>query len=165
MAKGRKVSDIATQRGTSVDDVLAHLKKAGIEVVDGEVSVDEEAIEKAYAAPAGRRCAAVPAAARPARSAASSSTQAPHVGATRAAAATGVAGAAAAATARAAGGARRAHRSGEGAVWVQRQGRLPAARHLHAGDHQGAHGLRRDGHHHADAQRRGHRGACHRLQP
>jgi translation initiation factor IF-2 len=53
MAKKRKVSDIATQRGTSVDDVLAHLKKAGIEVVDGEVSVDEEAIEKAYAAPSG----------------------------------------------------------------------------------------------------------------
>jgi translation initiation factor IF-2 len=53
MAKKRKVSEIATQRGTSVDDVLAHLKKAGIEVVDGEVSVDEEAIEKAYAAPAG----------------------------------------------------------------------------------------------------------------
>ncbi|MBN2203821.1 MAG: translation initiation factor IF-2 N-terminal domain-containing protein, partial [Thermoleophilia bacterium] len=57
MAKKRKVSDIARQRGTSVDDVLAHLKKAGIEVVDGEVSVDEEAIEKAYAGatPAPRR--------------------------------------------------------------------------------------------------------------
>ena len=53
MAKKRKVSEIATQRGTSVDDVLAHLKKAGIEVVDGEVSVDEEAIEKAYATPQG----------------------------------------------------------------------------------------------------------------
>ena len=53
MAKSRKVSDIARQRGTSVDDVLAHLKRAGIEVVDGEVSVDEEAIEKAYAAVAG----------------------------------------------------------------------------------------------------------------
>ena len=53
MAKKRKVSEIATQRGTSVDDVLAHLKKAGIEVVDGEVNVDEEAIEKAYTAPAG----------------------------------------------------------------------------------------------------------------
>jgi translation initiation factor IF-2 len=53
MAKGRKVSDIAQQRGTSVDDVLAHLKRAGIEVVDGEVSVDEEAIEKAYTAVAG----------------------------------------------------------------------------------------------------------------
>jgi translation initiation factor IF-2 len=50
MAGKRKVSDIASQRGTSVDDVLAHLKKAGIEVVDGEVSVDDEAIEKAYAA-------------------------------------------------------------------------------------------------------------------
>jgi translation initiation factor IF-2 len=57
VAKKRKVSDIARQRGTSVDDVLAHLKKAGIEVVDGEVNVDEEAIEKAYttAAPAPRR--------------------------------------------------------------------------------------------------------------
>ena len=54
MAKRRKVSEIATQRGTSVDDVLAHLKKAGIEVIDGEVSVDEQAIERAYAAsPAG----------------------------------------------------------------------------------------------------------------
>ena len=53
MATKRKVSDIATQRKTSVDDVLAHLKKAGIEVVDGEVTVDDEAIEKAYAAPAG----------------------------------------------------------------------------------------------------------------
>ena len=52
MAK-RKVSDIATQRKTSVDDVLAHLKKAGIEVVDGEVSVDDAAIEKAYATAAG----------------------------------------------------------------------------------------------------------------
>ncbi len=66
MAKNRKVSDIATQRGTSVDDVLAHLKKAGIDVVDGEVNVDDEAIEKAYAAPAGgavRRRAGGPAAA------------------------------------------------------------------------------------------------------
>ncbi|HQF51587.1 MAG TPA: translation initiation factor IF-2 [Thermoleophilia bacterium] len=67
MAKKRKVSDIATQRGTSVDDVLAHLKKAGIEVVDGVVNVDEEAIEKAYAtapsagAPVRRRSGGGPA--------------------------------------------------------------------------------------------------------
>ena len=60
MAGKRKVSDIASQRGTSVDDVLAHLKKAGIEVVDGEVSVDEEAIEKAYAAAGPRRPRANP---------------------------------------------------------------------------------------------------------
>ena len=57
MAK-RKVSDIATQRKTSVDDVLAHLKKAGIEVVDGEVNVDDEAIEKAYTTTCGQRGAA-----------------------------------------------------------------------------------------------------------
>ena len=93
MAKKRKVSDIATQRKTSVDDVLAHLKKAGIEVVDGEVNVDEEAIEKAYAAPAGGPCAGAPAAGRPARSAASSSTPAPPGAA--AARATGAAAAAA----------------------------------------------------------------------
>jgi len=53
MATKRKVSDIATQRKTSVDDVLAHLKKAGIEVVDGEINADDEAIEKAYTAAAG----------------------------------------------------------------------------------------------------------------
>lgn len=53
MAKKRKVSEIAAQRGTSVDDVLAHLKKAGIEVLDGEVSVDESAIERAYATSGG----------------------------------------------------------------------------------------------------------------
>jgi translation initiation factor IF-2 len=53
MATKRKVSDIATQRKTSVDDVLAHLKKAGIEIVDGEVTVEDEAIDKALAAPAG----------------------------------------------------------------------------------------------------------------
>ena len=53
MATKRKVSDIATQRKTSVDDVLAHLKKAGIEVLNGEVAVEDEAIEKAFAAPAG----------------------------------------------------------------------------------------------------------------
>src|SRR5665647_2099441 len=41
MAQKRKVSDIATQRGTSVDDVLAHLKKAGIEVVDVDLPVDD----------------------------------------------------------------------------------------------------------------------------
>jgi translation initiation factor IF-2 len=52
MANKRKISDIATQRKTSVDDVLAHLKKAGIEVVNGEVDIADEAIEKAYAAPA-----------------------------------------------------------------------------------------------------------------
>ncbi len=49
MAKKFKVSDIARQRSASVDDVLAHLKKAGIEVVDGEINVEEEAIEKAFA--------------------------------------------------------------------------------------------------------------------
>ena len=49
MAKNRKVSDIATQRGTSVDDVLAHLKKAGIEVVEGEVAVDDATLDKALA--------------------------------------------------------------------------------------------------------------------
>ena len=62
MANKRKVSDIATQRKTSVDDVLAHLKKAGIEVTDGEIDVADEVLDKAIAAPAGgvRRRAAGP---------------------------------------------------------------------------------------------------------
>ena len=51
MTKKRKVADIARQRGTSVDDVLAHLKRAGIEVTEGQVNIDDEALEKAYAAP------------------------------------------------------------------------------------------------------------------
>jgi len=55
VANRRKVADIAQQRGTSIDDVLAHLKKAGIEVTEGHVNVDEEAIERAYATPAGPR--------------------------------------------------------------------------------------------------------------
>jgi len=61
MANKRKVSDIASQRKTSVDDVLAHLKKAGIEVVDGEVDVPDETLEKAIAPATGvRRRAAAP---------------------------------------------------------------------------------------------------------
>jgi translation initiation factor IF-2 len=52
----KKIADIARQRGTSVDDVLAHLKRAGVELANGEVNVDEEVVEKAYAAsPAGAR--------------------------------------------------------------------------------------------------------------
>jgi translation initiation factor IF-2 len=63
MADKRKVSDIATQRKTSVDDVLAHLKKAGIEVIDGEIDVTDETLDKAIAAPAAgvRRRAGGPA--------------------------------------------------------------------------------------------------------
>jgi translation initiation factor IF-2 len=66
VTKKHKVSDIASQRGTSVDDVLAHLKRAGIEVTDGHVTVAEEEIEKAYAAPAAapRRSRGAPAGGR-----------------------------------------------------------------------------------------------------
>ncbi len=67
MANKRKVSDIAAQRGMSVDDVLAHLKKVGIKVVDGEVSVGDATIEKAFApsaAGAVRRRAGGPSAGR-----------------------------------------------------------------------------------------------------
>ena len=53
MTTKRKVTDIATQRKTSVDDVLAHLKKAGIEVVNGEIDVADETLDKAIAPPAG----------------------------------------------------------------------------------------------------------------
>jgi translation initiation factor IF-2 len=53
MADKRKISDIATQRKISVDDVLAHLKKAGIEVVEGEITVDDATLDRVLAGPAG----------------------------------------------------------------------------------------------------------------
>jgi len=55
MAKKTKVSDIARQRGTSVDDVLAHLKRAGITASNAEDTIDDAVVERAYAAPAHRR--------------------------------------------------------------------------------------------------------------
>jgi translation initiation factor IF-2 len=55
MAKKSKVSDIARQRGTSVDEVLAHLKRAGITASNAEDTIDDAVVEKAYAAPAHRR--------------------------------------------------------------------------------------------------------------
>jgi len=53
MAK-TKVSDIARQRGSSVDDVLAHLKRAGVTVSTAEDTVDEAVVEKAYSQAARR---------------------------------------------------------------------------------------------------------------
>jgi len=55
MAKMIKVSEVARQRATSVDDVLAHLKRTGVVVAGADDEVDEEAVTKAYAAPAHRR--------------------------------------------------------------------------------------------------------------
>jgi translation initiation factor IF-2 len=53
MADKRKIADIATQRKISVNDVLAHLKKAGIEVVEGEITVDDATLDRVLAGPAG----------------------------------------------------------------------------------------------------------------
>jgi len=49
VAKKSKVADIAQRRGTSVDDVLAHLKRAGVTATDAEDTVDDAVVEKAYA--------------------------------------------------------------------------------------------------------------------
>jgi translation initiation factor IF-2 len=65
MAKKKRVADIARQRGTSVDDVLARLKRVGIDLADGQVEVDEEDVERAYAAPQGAPSAGRPGGARP----------------------------------------------------------------------------------------------------
>ncbi len=54
MAKKTKVSEVARQRGTSVEDVLAHLKRTGV-VAGAEDEVEDAAVERAYAAPAHRR--------------------------------------------------------------------------------------------------------------
>ncbi len=53
--KNSKVSDIARQRGTTVEDVLAHLKRAGVDASTAEDVIDETLVDKAYAAPAHRR--------------------------------------------------------------------------------------------------------------
>ncbi|HJW75729.1 MAG TPA: translation initiation factor IF-2 [Thermoleophilia bacterium] len=65
MAKKKRVADIARQRGTSVDDVLARLKRVGVDVVDGQVEVDEDDVERAYAAPQSTPGPSRPAGARP----------------------------------------------------------------------------------------------------
>jgi translation initiation factor IF-2 len=44
----KKVSEIAQQRGTTVEDVLAHLKRAGVDAGDGEATVEEDLVQKAY---------------------------------------------------------------------------------------------------------------------
>jgi translation initiation factor IF-2 len=55
MAKKTRVSDIARQRGTSVDDVLAHLKRTGVTASGADDEIDDDAVERAYATPAHRR--------------------------------------------------------------------------------------------------------------
>ena len=55
MANKSKISDIARQKGTSVDDVLAHLKRAGVTASNAEDTVDDAVVEKAYAQAAHRR--------------------------------------------------------------------------------------------------------------
>ena len=44
----RLVADIAKQRGTTVADVLAHLRRAGVALAEGQLEVDEEVVDKAY---------------------------------------------------------------------------------------------------------------------
>jgi translation initiation factor IF-2 len=55
MVKKTKVSDVARQRGTTVDDVLARLKRTGVVVTGPDDEVEDTAVERAYAAPAHRR--------------------------------------------------------------------------------------------------------------
>ncbi|MGZ4198764.1 MAG: hypothetical protein ACXVP1_01100, partial [Thermoleophilia bacterium] len=49
----RPVAEIAQQRGTTVADVLAHLRRAGVELAAGQLEVDEDVVDKAYAQPTG----------------------------------------------------------------------------------------------------------------
>ena len=44
----RPVADIAKQRGTTVADVLAHLRRAGVALAEGQLEVDEDVVDKAY---------------------------------------------------------------------------------------------------------------------
>ena len=65
MAKRKKVVDVARQRGTSVDDVLARLKRVGVDGIDAQAEVDEADVERAYAAPQGQPAVNRPSGARP----------------------------------------------------------------------------------------------------
>ena len=45
----KPVAEVARQRNTTVEDVLTHLKRAGMELADGQTEVDEDIVDKAYA--------------------------------------------------------------------------------------------------------------------
>ncbi len=53
MARMRPVAEIAKQRGTTVADVLAHLRRAGVALAEGQLEVDEDVVDRAYAQSAG----------------------------------------------------------------------------------------------------------------
>lgn len=50
-----KVSEVARQRNTSVDDVLAHLKRAGVAATSADDAVEQAAVERAFASHPHRR--------------------------------------------------------------------------------------------------------------
>ena len=68
----KPVAEVARERNTTIEDVLVHLKRAGMELADGQTEVDEDSRRQGLrhrrrAAPAGR----VPAAAAATAAAAS----------------------------------------------------------------------------------------------
>ncbi|HMK92753.1 MAG TPA: translation initiation factor IF-2, partial [Thermoleophilia bacterium] len=50
MAGKKPIADIAKQRGVTIDDIRTHLKRAGFQLAEGEQNVDEDLVERAYAA-------------------------------------------------------------------------------------------------------------------
>jgi len=49
------VAQIAEQRGTTVADVLAHLRRAGVELAEGQLEVDEQVVARVYETASGAR--------------------------------------------------------------------------------------------------------------
>jgi len=55
VAGKKPIADIAKQRGTTVEDIRTHLKRAGFQLAEGETQVDEDLVERAYATPSSQR--------------------------------------------------------------------------------------------------------------
>ena len=45
----KPVAEVARERNTTIEDVLVHLKRAGMELADGQTEVDEDIVDKAFA--------------------------------------------------------------------------------------------------------------------
>ena len=62
----KPVAEVARERTTTIEDVLAHLKRAGMELADGQTEVDEDIVDKAFATTSSGARRARPGGGRPA---------------------------------------------------------------------------------------------------
>ncbi len=68
----KPVAEVARERNTTIEDVLVHLKRAGMELADGQTEVDEDIVDKAFATTSSGPAGRVPGAVAPATAAGAS---------------------------------------------------------------------------------------------